>query len=324
MGVLGYATAILTFLAFFSAVEFLFALRAAKKTKLSAKTKRARFEAMIDDVPLPPMLWTRRGQYSTNLKVDMFLKRFAVFDRIYIMTRRCGKPVLVDKIVFLMAGLCFSFLLISAIIGLPWFFVLVFAGLGLCSPVLCLAVLIKKRNTLIERYLPDVLDAISSSMRAGHAFSSAFRIAGMQAQEPVSTEFRIASDEMSFGSSVRDAILGIAERVDLMDVRYFVLTVIIQLDAGGSMSGLLSDLSRLVRERLKLRKTIRTLSAEGRLSALVLLLLPIAFGGLMAFMSPMHVRFFMNTEIGKTLLEFMAVMMVIGFLWINRIINIRA
>ncbi|MBW8066101.1 MAG: pilus assembly protein TadB, partial [Ferrovum sp.] len=160
-------------------------------------------------------------------------------------------------------------------------------------------------------------------LRAGHAFSGAFRVVGQQSPEPIGSEFRMTSDEVTYGSSIREAVLGLAQRVELMDVRYFVLTVLIQLDTGGSLSNLLQELAKLMRERQKLRRTIRVLSAEGRVSAWILCLLPVAFGLLMTVMSPDYLSYFWKEPTGRQLVKGMAGLFVLGILWMKSVTTIK-
>jgi len=122
---------------------------------------------------------------------------------------------------------------------------------------------------------------------------------------------------------VRDGVLGLAQRVQLMDMRYFVLTVLIQLDTGGSLSNLLQDLSKLMRDRQKLRRTIRVLSAEGRVSAWILSLLPLGFGLLMTVMSPGYLSYFWTDPMGILLVKVMAGLFITGVLWMRSVTSIK-
>jgi tight adherence protein B len=108
-----------------------------------------------------------------------------------------------------------------------------------------------------------------------------------------------------------------------MDMRYFVLTVLIQLDTGGSLSNLLQDLSKLMRDRQKLRRTIRVLSAEGRVSAWILSLLPLGFGLLMTVMSPGYLSYFWTDPMGILLVKVMAGLFITGVLWMRSVTSIK-
>ena len=131
----------------------------------------------------------------------------------------------------------------------------------------------------IERQLPDALDLMTRALRAGHAFSSALKMAGEEMAEPIAGEFRTVHDEVNFGVSLEQALTHLSERVPLTDLRYFVVAVLIQRDSGGNLTEILGNLSQLIRERLKLLAKVKVLSSEGRMSAWILGLMPFFLAG---------------------------------------------
>ena len=180
-----------------------------------------------------------------------------------------------------------------------------------------------KRLHLIEGQLPDAMDLISRALRAGHAFTSALAMVGVEAQEPIAGEFKITSDEIGFGISIDNALNNLASRVPSPDVRYFVMAVIIQHETGGNLAELLGKLSALVRARFKLFAKVRVLAAEGKLSAWILTALPFCVAGVIYIVNPKHMLVLFTDPTGIKLVMGALAMMAIGVFAMWRIIKIR-
>lgn len=180
-----------------------------------------------------------------------------------------------------------------------------------------------RRVEKMERQLPDALDLMTRALRAGHAFSSALKMAGEELPDPVAGEFRVVHDEVNFGVSLEQALTHMSERVPLTDLRYFVVAVLIQRDSGGNLTEILASLSKLIRERLKLMGRVRVLSAEGRMSGWVLGLMPLILGGILTLVNPGFMTPMWNDPIGISMLKVMLTMMLIGAVLLRKIIRIR-
>ncbi len=190
-------------------------------------------------------------------------------------------------------------------------------------PVLRLTWLRKRRVNKIGAQLPDALDMISRALRAGHAFPAALSMVGDQAQEPIASEFKATFDEINFGLSTQTALLNLATRVPIADLRYFVLAVVIQLETGGNLAELLAMLAELIRERFKLYGRIRVLAAEGKLSAYILTALPFFVGAMIQIVNPGYLVVLFTDPVGIRLVITAIVMMVLGCLVMWRIIDFR-
>lgn len=181
----------------------------------------------------------------------------------------------------------------------------------------------QRRLKQLEEQLPEAADLISRALRAGHAFPSTLQMAGEEMPEPISGEFRIAFDEINYGVPMNDALQNLATRVPLTDLRYFVIAVLIQRESGGNLAEILTNISQIIRERLKLLASIRVLSAEGRLSAWILGLLPFCVGMLINILNPKYLDVMWTDPIGMKLVGSAAVSMTFGILWMRSIIRIR-
>lgn len=181
----------------------------------------------------------------------------------------------------------------------------------------------KKRLNRIEEQLPDALDLMSRALRAGHALPSAIKMVGEEMVDPIAGEFGIMFDEVNYGVPIGDALKNLAVRVPSTDVSYFVVAVQIQRETGGNLTEILGNIAAIVRERLKLFGQIRTYSAEGRLSAWILALLPFCMAALLNVVNPGFMAVLWTDPAGNKLLAPMALLMVIGIFWMRKVIRIR-
>lgn len=180
-----------------------------------------------------------------------------------------------------------------------------------------------KHMQRFEQQLPEGLDLMGRALRAGHAFPTAIKMVAEEMKDPIGGEFRILFDEMNYGVPQQTAMLNLASRTDSTDLSYFVIAVLIQRDSGGNLAELLDNISSIIRARLKLYGEIRTLSAEGRLSAWILGCLPFVTAGLINLLNPDFMKILWEDAAGINLIYGAVLMMAMGVLWMRKIIRIR-
>lgn len=180
-----------------------------------------------------------------------------------------------------------------------------------------------QRLKTFENRLPDAIDLMGRALRAGHAFPTALQMVGEEISDPIGAEFRVLFDEVNYGVSLQDAMLNLLSRMPSTDLRYFVVAVLIQRETGGNLAELLDNISAIVRSRIRLQGEIRTLSAEGRLSAWILSLLPFGAGLLIQLVNPRFLSVLWTDPVGLKLVYGALVMMAFGIWWMSRIIKIR-
>jgi len=200
-------------------------------------------------------------------------------------------------------------------------FLLAVACAGL--PLFALRSKKKKRMAKFEKQLPEGLGLIARALRAGHAFTSGMKLASEEFGDPLGPEFEETLDEINFGVSVPEALKNLAQRVDCPDVRFFVVSVILQRETGGNLAEIIENLAHLIRERFKFRGKLRVLTAEGRLSATILLILPFVLFLAFLLLSPEYVVDLVIDPIGKIMVGIGAVLMFIGIVMIKRIIKVE-
>lgn len=248
------------------------------------------------------------------------LPRMHHLDRLML---QAGDNNTVSHLLSISALLAVAGLLGGLVLRLPWFALIVLCPVLAALPIALLLRRRTKRLQKIEGQLPDAMDLMSRALRAGHAFPSALSMVGSEAPDPIATEFRIASDEIAYGVATDAALGNLAARVPSPDVRYFVMAVVIQRETGGNLSELLGKLSELVRERFKLFAKVRALAAEGKLSAYILVGLPIVVGAVIQLLNPKYLSVLFSDPVGLMLVYGAIGLMLLGIFVMWRIIDIK-
>ena len=226
-----------------------------------------------------------------------------------------------------------TFLLITALAGLiglvlgmgSWGFLggLIGGVLGLFIPYKYLVRKSKKRLRKFEQQLPEALDLLARSLKAGHAFPSGLKQVAIEMPDPAGKEFSIVYSEFSHGMEMSGALLGLSQRINLRDLSFFTTAVLIQRETGGNLTDILEKISFLIRERFQLRNQIKALTAEGRLSGLILTLLPPVMFILMMFINPKYLSKMIDHPTGHIMLGAAVTLQLLGMLWIRKIVNIK-
>lgn len=205
----------------------------------------------------------------------------------------------------------------------PWVFSVLLAGMLAALPWFWLNRRSAQRMQRFERQIPEALDLMGRALRAGHAFPTAVKMVADEMQDPIAKEFRLLFDETNFGIPLNEALLRLANRVAIDDLRYFVIAVMIQRESGGNLAELLDNISAIVRARLKLLGEVRTLSAEGRLSAWILGSLPFCVGAVIQLVNPGFMAVLWTDPIGLRMVGGALLLMAVGVWWMRKIIRIR-
>lgn len=190
-------------------------------------------------------------------------------------------------------------------------------------PIGIVAWLRTRRLRQFEEHFPDALDLLGRAVRAGHAFTTGLEMIAKESAEPIAGEFRTAFDEQNFGLPLRDALLNLTDRIPLIDVRFFVTALLIQKETGGNLAEILDGLAHVIRDRFRIYREVRTRTAQGRLTAAILIALPPFMMAALAVLNPSYIGILFNDPRGVTVLTVAAFLQVIGtgILW--KIIHIE-
>ncbi len=180
-----------------------------------------------------------------------------------------------------------------------------------------------KRFQRFEEKFPEAIDTLARAVRAGHAFTTALEMIANEISEPVAGEFRQLFEEQKFGLPVRDALLNLADRIPLVDVKFFVTAVMLQRETGGNLAEILDNLSYVIRERFKILRQVRVHTAQGRLTMVLLMALPPTIVVVMLTLNPGFIRPLFTDPLGHVLIVAGIVLQTVGYFFIRRIIRIQ-
>jgi tight adherence protein B len=193
---------------------------------------------------------------------------------------------------------------------------------GLAAPALYVMYRRMRRLRAFERLFPEAIDLLGRAVRAGHAFTTGLEMIAKELPQPVAEEFRLTFEEQNFGLPLKDALFNLAERVPLIDVRFFVIALLIQKETGGNLAEILDNLSRVIRERFKILGEVRIKTAQGRLTAAILIGLPPLMMFMMSLVNPEYIKPLFNDPWGPYVLVAGATMQIIGSAMLWKIVRI--
>jgi tight adherence protein B len=200
---------------------------------------------------------------------------------------------------------------------------LVFMPLFGSSPFLYLNFLRRKRKERLRKQLPEALDLISRALKAGHAFVGGIKLVSEEFDDPIGPEFGEMLEEINYGVSTQVALKNLARRVDCSEIKYFVVGVILQRETGGNLAELMDILALLLREKFKFDGKVRTLTAEGKLSAVVLVCLPFSIIAYLKLTQPDYMNLLFTDPIGRVMAVVAAIMMIIGIFIMRKMVKIE-
>jgi tight adherence protein B len=195
--------------------------------------------------------------------------------------------------------------------------------LGLYLPYWILKFKKKRRIKKFEKQLPEALDLLARGLKAGHAFASGLQIVGSEMPNPIGLEFFKTFKEYNHGMDMNNALINLCGRVELRELRFFTTAVMIQRETGGNLVEILEKISSLIRERFKLVNQVKALTAEGRLSGVILLCMPPVIFFLMMRINPDYTMLLVNHPLGRMMAMTALTLQALGYLAIRKIVNIK-
>jgi tight adherence protein B len=238
-----------------------------------------------------------------------------------------------QRVLVIMLGLAFvtlmGFQVAYALGRLPHFLVplalqlALAVAVGVALPIFFFSSRAAERRRKFGEQLPDALDIIVRSLRAGHPINAALGLVAKEMSDPAGTEFGIAVDEMTYGLEMTEALENLSERVQLDEFNYVVMSISIQHETGGNLAGVLAALAHVIRERARMFLKVRALSGEGRVSALILCILPVVTAGLIFMGNPTYYTAPIDDPLFLPLLSLAIFDLLLGVVIIRRMVNFR-
>jgi tight adherence protein B len=265
-----------------------------------------------------------REKYLTSLSpLERRLEEMPFMRRLATMGDQAGRPkpgyrvVMNSLILALMAGVTGGVLLQSGFAGLCG------AVAGFAAPYLRLSMQRRRRLEKLEEQMPDAVDVLKRALRAGHPFNAAIKLVADDMDQPIAKEFELTFSDLNYGGEVRRALLALLSRVPSVTVMALVTSVMVQRETGGNLAEILDQIAKVVRGRFRFERRVRTLSAEGKMSAWILGLLPLGLIVIMSIASPGYLPIMLTNPLGHKMLYVAGILSVIGIVWIRRIIRIE-
>jgi len=265
----------------------------------------------------------RDTRMSSVPALDRLLRRMTVARGLELLLYQAGSSMRVGMFLLIMAAGAMIAYLVGYVVFARLLHALVFMVVGGVAPLL--VVLHKKgaRMRAFSEEFPDALDLLVSALRAGISFSSAMQIVADESPEPIRSEFAIVVEEQALGLEMREALMNMANRVDSMDLKFFATAVVLQRDTGGNLTEVLENTSRLIRDRFRILGDIKTFTAQGRLTGLILTCLPLALAIFMVIVAPDYFHTMWDNPSGRAVLGFGFLMQLLGSLAIRKIVDIK-
>ena len=235
---------------------------------------------------------------------------------------RAGVPVKAGEFVAGTGVAIFLGALVGLVVLQNMLFVVVLAVAAGLIPTVLLRISTNKRSTKLHDQMADILMILASSLRAGHSFFQALDMVSKEIGEPGASEFGRVVSEVRLGRPVDEAMNSLAERIGSDDLRWAVLAVNVQREVGGNLAEILDTVAETVRERDAVRRQIRVLSAEGRLSISILTALPFLVGLYIAKVNPGYLNLLFSTRVGLVMVGTAACLMTLGIMWMRKVVRI--
>jgi tight adherence protein B len=274
--------------------------KAEKRGDVNIGLKLVRDE-MMSSVP-----WMHRlmMQWSWSSKLQDYVVQSG-------LTMKPAKLILISAVAGLGSYLIASYFIAHFYASLP------IGIIAAVIPFAVVAVLRSRRLHKFEEHFPEALDLLGRAVRAGHAFTTGLEMISKECPEPLGGEFRTTFEEQNFGLPLRDALLNMTERVPIIDVRFFVTALLIQKETGGNLAEILDGLARVIRDRFRIYREVRVRTAQGRLTAGILIALPIFMMLILSVLNPHYIGVLFTDPKGPMVLITAGVMQLIGsaILW---------
>ena len=316
-----FASVLLGFLSFLLLVN-LFSIRIPKQFAL-----QKRLEEIKEKNPNKKTSNYKDDEFSflyNNFRYKIFAQRlssFKITEKIKNEIMLSGVNMQVDTFIIL-SVMCVVPIAVILLLTTPKLLPISF--LGLFIPLNVLKIKTSMRNAAFAKQLPDTLDLLSNSLRAGHSIYSAFEVITKEMPMPISGVFKTAIDELAVGSDAKQAILSLSKTVpNNMELKFFITAVILQREVGGNLAKILDGLSYTIRERFKMAGQLKAQTAQARFSGFMLVCVPPIIAGILFVLSPDYMSPLLNTQQGNSALLLALTLLLLGVYMIKKIVTIE-
>lgn len=286
-----------------------------------SKRLKQRLGILSDDQQSEHQISLVREKYFKKLSpFESWLESLPVMKRLETFIERSGHDFPAYRLVLLSLSLSLIGGLVVWVLSHDWLFVpagmLILGGL----PFMKLKIELGKRFAKFEEQLPEALDVITRALRAGYPFNETLQLVATEMDEPIAKEFRIAFDEINFGVDTRWALHSMVDRVPSMSLMAIVTTVLVQRETGGNLAETFENISKLIRGRFRFQRRVLTLTAEARMSAWVLAMVPFVLFAGISIINPDYIANLTGDPMGKKIILWGIMLQIVGNFWMRKLI----
>lgn len=283
--------------------------------------KRLRTLSFGDDTESPDLVKTR--SMSDVPFLNTLLQHAPGARKLDRLVQQANAGNSVGFFLLLSGVLAFYSFLATYLLTRNYAFCVIIAALLVAAPFLFLSVKKQKRALEFEKQLPDALDLIARALKAGHAFTNGMKLAADEFNDPLGPEFQETLDQINFGVSVSDALKNLTARVDCPDLKFFVVSVILQRETGGNLAEIIGGIAHLIRKRFRFQDRVRVLAAEGKLSGVILCALPFLVVTVIFIRTPQYMSLLFSEHMGRVMIVFALSLMAMGIIVIKKMVTIK-
>lgn len=254
--------------------------------------------------------------------LNRFLGRMGISGRLQRNITQAGLSMTVGSLVLSSGCAGLGAYVIVKLLTLSSLFGLVAGLIAMMFPFMYVSYMKNKRLRKFEEQFPEAIDLIGRALRAGHAFTTGLAMAAEEIPKPVGEEFKLLYDRQNFGMPLPEAMKAFAARIPIIDARFFVTAVLTQRETGGNLGEVLDNLASVIRDRFRVKRQIRVLTAHGRITGWILAAMPPALAGAMMLTTPSHLKMMINDPLGVQMIIGALVLQVIGTLIIRKLVDI--
>ncbi len=291
------------------------------KVRKRLKKRIADIEAVGDAEAFSSLL---REKYLRRLSpLERRLESFAAMEALAKQIEQAGHKILAYRLVLISAVIWVGVLIASWLFFRMPFAAISTSLLAAYLPFMKIKMDRVKRTKLFEEQLPDAIDTMKRALKAGHPLSASIKLVAEEMDDPVAAEFELTFGDINYGNDVRKAMLGLLARVPSVTVMALVTSILVQRETGGNLAEILEKISIVIRGRFRLARKVQTYSAEGRMSAWVLAMVPLVLFVTLWFTTPEYLPVLLDDPRGQKMIIYGFCSGVVGILWIRRIIRIE-
>jgi len=299
-----------------------FLLWSGKSDQVEVKKRISLLELRnLRDADVPDLL--KKDVLSDVPLLNQLLSRVNIATRIDRRLRQADMKMKVGTFFLLSLSLFIAGIIAGRILRWP-FILSIVVGIGLLS-IPNIVINIKRRRRLKQfmNHFPEALEMFARSLRAGHSFTGAIQLVAQEMPVPIGPEFSKVFEEQNLGIPLRQALIGMTERVDILDVKFFVTAILIQRETGGNLAEIIDKIAYVIRERFRIQGQLKIFTAQARLSGTILSLLPIGMAVLVGMLNPEYLKPLWFEKVGRIMIAIAVILQILGMLAIRKIIRIK-